>query len=113
MERAVKLLSEIAEGEVLKGTEIYDKADKENKKIEITVENINNILGTKLSKDETTAYISRHVIKCKSQNEVSNLQFYIENFSQDCKNPSFPEKSSGNGFTCVQAPRCRSDTGRF
>ena len=44
MERAVKLLSEIAEGEVLKGTEVYDKADKENKKIEITVENINNII---------------------------------------------------------------------
>ena len=70
MERAVKLLSEIAEGEVLKGTEVYDKADKENKKIEITVENINNILGTKLSKDEIIDCFRRLAFECESKDNT-------------------------------------------
>ena len=70
MERAVKLLSEIAEGEVLKGTEVYDKADKENKKIEITVENINNILGTTLSKDEIIDCFRRLAFECESKDNT-------------------------------------------
>ncbi len=70
MERAVKLLSEIAEGEVLKGTEIYDKADKENKKIEITVENINNILGTNLSKEEIIECFRKLAFECTTNDNT-------------------------------------------
>lgn len=52
MERAVKLLEEYAEGTVQTGTVIYDKADKQEKKIDITVEDINRLLGTTISKED-------------------------------------------------------------
>ena len=52
IERACKLLEEYAGGSVQKGTCVYDKADKDDKKIEITVANICNILGTVIPEKE-------------------------------------------------------------
>ncbi|MBQ3475262.1 MAG: phenylalanine--tRNA ligase subunit beta [Bacilli bacterium] len=48
IERACTLLQKYASGEVLSGTLEYDKTNKKEKIIEITVENINNVLGTDL-----------------------------------------------------------------
>ena len=48
IERACVLLEKYASGEVLSGTIEYDKTDKSDKEIDITVENINNVLGTSL-----------------------------------------------------------------
>lgn len=50
IERACKLLQEQASGEVLSGIEIYDKTNKEDKKIDITVTKINKILGSEIAK---------------------------------------------------------------
>ena len=52
IERACKLLEEDAEGTVIAGRTEYDKTDKEEKKIDITVSNINNILGTVIDKKD-------------------------------------------------------------
>ena len=52
IERACKLLQEQASGEVLSGTEIYDKTNKEDKKIDITVTKINKILGSEIAKSD-------------------------------------------------------------
>ena len=52
MERAVKLLEEYAGAEIKTGTVIYDKTDKENKTIDITARNINDVLGAKISDEE-------------------------------------------------------------
>ena len=52
MDRACNLLQEFADGNVNTGMVIYDKTDKSNKVIDITVENINNILGASISKNE-------------------------------------------------------------
>ena len=50
IERACTLLEEYADGEIIAGTEIYDKTNKEEKKIDITVSNINKVLGTTIEK---------------------------------------------------------------
>ena len=52
MERAVKLLEEYADAKIQTGTVIYDKSEKEDKKIEITVKNINDILGADISEKD-------------------------------------------------------------
>ncbi len=52
MERACHMLEKYAEGTTCKGIAVYDKADKEEKKIDITVKNINDILGTNISAKE-------------------------------------------------------------
>ncbi len=59
IERAVKLLEEYAEGTVQTGTVIYDKADKEEKKIDITVDDINRLLGTTISKEDVLDVFER------------------------------------------------------
>lgn len=52
MERAVKLLEEYAGATIQTGTVIYDKAEKNEKKIDITADDINNLLGTELSSSD-------------------------------------------------------------
>lgn len=52
IERACNMLEKYADGTVIDGTEIYDKSNKEEKKIEITVKNICDILGTEISKED-------------------------------------------------------------
>ncbi len=52
IKRACNLLEKYAQGNVIKGMAQYDKTNKEDKTIEITVTNINNILGTIISKKD-------------------------------------------------------------
>ena len=52
IERACKLLEEYADGTVLSGTCVHDKSNLEEKKIKISYQNINNILGSNISKEE-------------------------------------------------------------
>ena len=52
MERAVKLLQEYADATIQTGTVVYDKTNKEEKHIDITAKDINNLLGTNISLDE-------------------------------------------------------------
>ena len=59
IERAAKLLEEYASAEIVGNTVIYDKTDKNDKKIEITKENINNVLGTSIDNDTICDIFSR------------------------------------------------------
>ena len=52
IERACTLLEKYADAKIAKGTVAYDKADKEPKKIDIRCEDINNLLGTNIPKEE-------------------------------------------------------------
>ena len=52
IDRACNLLQEFADGNVNTGMVVYDKTDKSNKVIDITVDNINNILGASISETE-------------------------------------------------------------
>lgn len=49
VERAAKLLEEYADGEVLDGTVEYNKEDMSDKKIEITYQKVNDVLGTTIA----------------------------------------------------------------
>ena len=52
VERAAKLLEEYADGEILDGTVEYNKENMSDKKIEITYQKVNDVLGTTIaSKD--------------------------------------------------------------
>ena len=51
-ERAAKLLEEYASGKVVTGTVIYDKTDVKPKTIEITFQNITDVLGMKIPHEE-------------------------------------------------------------
>ena len=48
IDRACTLLEKYASGKVLSGTLSYDKTDSKDKVIDITVDNVNNVLGTNL-----------------------------------------------------------------
>ena len=52
IERACHLLEKYADAKVLSGIVKYDNVNKENKKIDITFENINNILGMDIPKED-------------------------------------------------------------
>ena len=52
MERACKLLEQYANGTVLKGICKHDEIKEEDKKITIKYQNINDVLGSNISKDE-------------------------------------------------------------
>ena len=52
MERAVKLLEQYAGAEIQTGTVIHDETEKQDKTIDITVKNINDVLGAKISDEE-------------------------------------------------------------
>ena len=52
MERACKLLEEYAGGTVITGTCVFDKADKSDQKIVIAYHQIDDLLGTKIPKEE-------------------------------------------------------------
>ena len=53
MERAVKLLAEYADATIQTGKVVYDNSVKEEKKIDIKVKDINDLLGTNVSLEET------------------------------------------------------------
>ena len=53
IERACTLLEKYADAKIAKGTVVYDNADKEEKKVDVTFEDINNLLGIVVPDEET------------------------------------------------------------
>ena len=53
IERACTLLEKYADAKIEKGTVVYDKENKEPKKIDITFADINNLLGIHIPNEET------------------------------------------------------------
>lgn len=59
VDRCLHLLEKYADAVILKGTSSYDKTIKEDKKIKITVDNINNLLGLNISLDDIVDVFKR------------------------------------------------------
>ena len=59
MERAVKLLEAYADATIQTGTVVYDNTNREPKKVDIKVEDINNLLGTEISLEETLSVFDK------------------------------------------------------
>ena len=58
-ERACTLLEKYANAKILSGTAVYDKTEKEDKKINITLGKINKILGSNIRLEETINIFER------------------------------------------------------
>lgn len=69
IERAVKLLEGYAEGEPLKGTLEYNKEDMADRKIEITCQNINKLLGAQIEEKEILDIFRRLGFKTEENGE--------------------------------------------
>ena len=67
IERSCNLLEKYADAKVIGGMEVYDKTNKEDKKIDITLDNINNLLGSNLTKKEVVDIFERLAFKVEDQ----------------------------------------------
>ena len=67
IERACKLLEQYADGKVVTGICKYDSIKKEKKEIEVEYKNINDVLGSNISKDEILKVYDRLGFDYKSQ----------------------------------------------
>jgi phenylalanyl-tRNA synthetase beta chain len=70
IERACNMLEKYVEGEVEKGIVKYDKINSEDKKIDITVSNIDKILGTDISKEEILKAFEKLGFETKTNGEI-------------------------------------------
>ena len=52
IERSCNLLEKYADATVVGGMEVYDKTNKEDKKIDITAKDINSLLGSNIPEKE-------------------------------------------------------------
>ncbi len=68
IERACHLLEKYADAKVLSGTCVYDKADKKEKTVEIEYKNINDVLGTNISKEDILDVFRKLDFKYTSDN---------------------------------------------
>ncbi|WP_434402444.1 phenylalanine--tRNA ligase subunit beta [Planococcus sp. 11815] len=73
-ERAAQLLAELAEGEVLAGSLIFDQLDKQERVVKVSPDFINSRLGMKIRLEDMLDILSR----LKFNTEAANNQLIIE-----------------------------------
>lgn len=73
MERSCHMLEKYADAEVVAGMEVYDKTNKEDKKIDITAENINSLLGSNIEEKEIISIFERLRFKVEKENEILHV----------------------------------------
>lgn len=72
IERACHMLEKYADATIISGMEVYDNTNKEDKKIDITVDNINSLLGSKLTEKEIIDIFERLAFKVeKNENKLT------------------------------------------
>ena len=59
VERACHLLEKYADATIISGLCVYDRTDKQDKEVFVTVDNINDVLGTELSEDDVIDVFKR------------------------------------------------------
>lgn len=67
-ERAAALMAELADGEVLEGSVVFDELDKSSERIIISPDYVNNRLGMKIAMDEMLAILQRLQIPTEAVN---------------------------------------------
>ena len=73
IERSCHMLEKYANAEVVAGMEVYDKTNKEDKKIDIKVDNINSLLGANISEKEIIDIFERLGFKVEKENEILHV----------------------------------------
>ena len=75
VERACHLLEKYADATIISGICVYDRTDKQDKEIFVTVDNINDVLGTKLSEDDVIDVFKR--LKFTGYAEDGNIRVLV------------------------------------
>ena len=75
IERACHLLEKYADATIVTGMCIYDNTEKQDKEIKITVNNINDVLGTSLSEDDVIDVFKR--LKFTGYAEDGNIRVLV------------------------------------
>ena len=75
VERACHLLEKYADATIISGLCIYDRTDKQEKEIFITVDNINDVVGTALSEDDVIDVFKR--LKFTGYAEDGNIRVLV------------------------------------
>ena len=70
IERSCVLLQKLANADIVSGVLKYDTVNKEDKKIEITPENINSLLGSKIYKQDILDVFRKLGFKCEEEGEI-------------------------------------------
>lgn len=73
IERACSLLEQLANATIIKGIVAHDKIDKEEKKIAITKEKINHVLGMKLTMEEIIDVFTRLDFKTQVEEDTIHV----------------------------------------
>lgn len=112
MERACKLLEELASGEVEKGICTYDNIDKADKKINITVANICNILGKVIPEAEIINIFERlgfsaKVVGKDKESDINN--FFNDSLKRTDANECKAHEKEQDDILEVTVPSRRID----
>ena len=75
VERACHLLEKYADATIISGLCVYDRTDKQDKEVFITVDNINDVLGTNLSEDDVIDVFKR--LKFTGYAEDGNIRVLV------------------------------------
>ncbi len=77
IERACHMLEKYADGTVILGIAEYDKTDKNEKRIDITVSNICSILGTTISKEDILDVFRKLSFKTETENGSDKITVIV------------------------------------
>ncbi len=100
IKRACNMLEKYAGGEVVGNIAKYDTTDLSNRKIEITFENINRILGMEIPKKDTLDVFRKLGFDCKVKNEKEEKNINYTESEKDLQKYDIVE---------VSVPRRRGD----
>ena len=73
MDRCCALLEEYASGKVLKGQLLHDKVDKKEKEIDVTTEELNNVLGMHMNNKDVEEQLEKLDFPYKLKKEVFHI----------------------------------------
>ena len=96
IERSCALLEKYADAEVTKGLVVYDKTEKEDKKVQITFDKVNQVLGSNIDKKDIEDVFKR-------------LGFKVEETKFDSLNAKKEDKNGKFEGLIVSVPRRRLD----
>lgn len=102
MERACQLLEKYAGGTVKSGMCVHDVTKKEDKKIEISYRNINDVLGSNISKDEILDVYRKLGFECAPEEDKVSVTVPSRRLDIDIKEDLIEEVSRIYGVDNIQ-----------
>lgn len=114
LKRACYLLNKYASGEVTDGILTFDEASKESKKIEISLDKINAVLGYKLKTDEVKDIFAKLEFAYKEENNIFTVLVPTRRLDVNIKEDLIEEIGRIYGYNHIKGtlPLLKTKTGR-